>query len=303
MTTVAHTQARTRSAGTKLPYLFLLLPMLFLGVVVFYPLGREIWISFTDAAISNPNGGDFIGFANYREVLASPQLRQSLSVTVLYTAATVVTSLVLGVISALAVDRPFPGRAIARAILLFGWAVPNVAAALIWTWMYNQQSGILNKAVTSLGGAPLGWLTDSNLAIWSVTLTTVWQVTPFVMLTTLAALQGVPPELREAARIDGADPLNVFRTATLPHIRPAIGLSALLATVWTIRRFEIIYLLTGGGPLGTTSTLVIQLRREAFENYDLGAAATFGVVGLVVSLLVTAVYFAFERRTKEGSAS
>ncbi|MGK9219462.1 MULTISPECIES: carbohydrate ABC transporter permease [unclassified Microbacterium] len=303
MTTLASLPARTPSHGRAVPYLFLMLPMLFLGVVVFYPLAREIWISFTDAGIANPNGGDFIGLGNYEEVLASPQLRQALGVTALYTVATVVASLIIGVVSALAVDRPFPGRSIARAVLLFGWAVPNVAAALIWSWMYNQQSGVLNALVTALGGSPIGWLTDSSVAIWSVTLTTVWQVAPFVMLTTLAALQGVPPELREAARIDGADALNVFRTATLPHIRPAIALSALLATVWTIRRFEIIYLLTGGGPLGSTSTLVIQLRREAFENYDLGAAATFGVVGLAVSLAVTVLYSLIEGRRKGGAAS
>jgi multiple sugar transport system permease protein len=290
--------ARRRTAPHLTPYLFLILPLLLLCAVIFYPLGREIWISFTDANAARPNGGDFIGLDNYRQILSTPELANSLRVTVVYTFATVVFSVLLGVISALAVDNPFPGRAIARAILLFGWAVPNVAAALIWLWMYNESSGVFNDIATGLGASPIGWLTSTDIAIWSIVLTTVWQVSPFVMLITLAALQGVPSEIKEASRVDGADSLNVFRNVIMPHIRPAVALGALLVTVWTIRRFEIIYLLTGGGPLNSTSTLVVSLRRQAFENYDFGMAATYGVVGLGLSLLVTAIYFLAEGRGK-----
>jgi multiple sugar transport system permease protein len=293
---------RRRTATRSTPYLFLILPLLLLGMIIFYPLAREIWISFTDANAAQPNGGDFIGIANYRQIFSTPELANALRVTIVYTAATVVFSVVLGVISALAVDRPFPGRSIARAILLFGWAVPNVAAALIWLWMYNESSGIFNEVITGLGGPTVGWLTSTDVAIWSVVLTTVWQVTPFVMLITLAALQGVPGEIKEAARIDGADPISVFRDVTMPHIRPAVALGALLVTVWTIRRFEIIYLLTGGGPLNSTSSLVVSLRRQAFENYDFGMAATYGVVGLVLSLLVTGIYYLVEGRGKVKTA-
>lgn len=284
MTTLQTTSRAARRARAT-PYLFLALPMVFLGLIVFFPLAQEIWISFTDASIARPTGGDFIGLENYREVLASPALANALWVTLVYTVAVVLVSVALGVVTA-------------RAILLFGWAVPNVAAALIWVWMYNQNSGVLNSFLSGVGAPSVGWLTSTDIALWSVVLTTVWQASPFVMLITLAALQGVPAELREAARVDGADALNVFRTATLPHIRPAIALGVLLTAVWTIRRFEIIYLLTGGGPLNSTSTLVVSLRRAAFEDYDLGAAATYGVIGLVLSLIVTAVYYVAEGRRK-----
>lgn len=289
----------SRPAPKLTPYLFLVLPLLLLSGIIFYPLGREIWISFTDASVQRPNGGDFIGLENYRQILSTPELFNALRVTIVYTVATVIFAVLLGLVSALAVDRPFPGRSIARAVLLFGWAVPNVAAALIWLWMYNEESGIFNGIVTGLGGPAIGWLTSTDVAIWSIVLTTVWQVSPFVMLITLAALQGVPSEVKEAARVDGADSLNVFRNVTMPHIRPAVALGALLVTVWTIRRFEIVYLLTGGGPLNSTSTLVVSLRRQAFENYDLGMAATYGVVGLVLSLVVTAIYYLAESRGKE----
>ena len=227
---------------------------------------------------------------------ATRRFFDSLGITVRYTVASVVLSVALGLVAALAIDRPFPGRAVVRCILLFGWAVPNVAAALIWLWIFNGQSGVLNDVTAALGLGRQLWLTSTALALPSLLAVTVWQVAPFVMLVMLAALQSVPGEIREAARIDGADALNVFRTATLPHIVPALQLVALLVAVWSIRRFDIIYLLTGGGPVGSTSTLVVRIRQTAFEDLDLGLASAYGVVGLVLALLVAAAHRAVEQR-------
>jgi multiple sugar transport system permease protein len=117
-----------------------------------------------------------------------------------------------------------------------------------------------------------------------------------VMLVVLAALQSVPEEVREAARVDGADALSVFRAVTFPHIRPSVQIVALLVAVWSIRRFELIYLLTGGGPIGSTSTLVVKLRQVAFENYDLGMAGVYGAIGLVLALLVAAAHYLIDQR-------
>jgi multiple sugar transport system permease protein len=119
------------------------------------------------------------------------------------------------------------------------------------------------------------------------------------MLVVLAALQSVPEEVREAARVDGADSLSVFRAVTFPHIRPSVHIAALLVAVWSIRRFELIYLLTGGGPLGSTSTLVVKLRQVAFENYELGMAGVYGAIGLVLALLVAAVHYLIDQRRLE----
>ncbi|MFC0410306.1 carbohydrate ABC transporter permease [Roseomonas elaeocarpi] len=286
-----------RGAGRALlPYAFLAAPMAYLGVFMFWPLGRQIWISLTNTRIVNPNGGSFIGLRNYERLLDDPSFYGSLWTTAVYAAVSVVLGVLLGVISALAIDRPFPGRAVVRSVLLFGWAMPNVATALIWLWMFNEQSGVLNTVVEALGLGRFAWLTSTTLALPSILLVTVWQVAPFVMLVVLAALQSVPGELREAARIDGADALNVFRTVTLPHIIPSVQLVSLLVAVWSIRRFDIIYLLTGGGPLGSTSTLVVRIRQVAFEGYQLGLASAYGVVGLVLALLVAALHIAVERR-------
>ena len=292
---------RPRRSGA-VPYLFILPPLAYLAVFMFGPLLQQVWISFTDTKLLNPTGGTFNGVDNYTRLLSGEQLPRSLWVTVVYTALSVVFGVAFGLVAALAISRPFRGRAIARSIMLFGWAVPNVAASLIWLWMFNEQSGVLNRIVGRFGGSDVAWLTSTDWALWSVLAVTVWQVAPFVMLVVLAALQSVPEEVREAARVDGADQLNVYRNVTFPHIRPTLSLVAVLVAVWSIRRFEIIYLLTGGGPLGSTSTLVVSLRQAAFENRDLGSAGAYGVIGLILALLVAAVQIAFERRVQKEDA-
>ncbi|QGH68458.1 carbohydrate ABC transporter permease [Pseudactinotalea sp. HY158] len=279
----------SRFRTQAMPYLLLLVPVLYLSVVLFWPLGKEVWMSFTDTRLMSPNDGNFIGLENYRALLTSGELPYSIWVTLAYTAATVVCSTALGVCAALLLNRPFVGQTLSRSVLLFGYAVPSVAAVLGWYWIYNERSGILNRVSEALGFGPQAWLTSSEWALISITVVTVWQVTPLVMLVVLAALQSVPEEVREASRIDGADPLNVFRNVTFPHIRPSVELVALLVMVWTIRRFELVYLLTGGGPNNRTSTIVVSLQQMAFENQSLGKAAVFGVIGLVLALLLAGV--------------
>ncbi len=278
------------------PYAFILPPMIYLMVFMFWPLARQMYMSFTNTRIINPNRGRFIGLGNFERLFEDPAFYLSLKVTLVYTVLTVIIGVTLGLIAALAIDRPFKGRSVVRAILLFGWAVPGVAASLIWLWMFNERSGILNRVAELIGLGRFSWLTSTDYALGSVLAVTVWQVAPFVMLVVLAALQSVPEEVREAAKIDGADPISTFRAVTLPHIRPAVQLAALLVTVWSIRRFDVIYLLTGGGPLGSTSTLVVKLRQTAFEGHELGMASAYGAVGLVLALLVAAIHYVAEQR-------
>lgn len=279
-----------------LPYAFILPPMIYLMVFMFWPLSRQMYMSLTNTRIVNPNRGRFIGLGNYERLIEDPAFYLSLKATLTYTVLTVVIGVALGVVAALAIDRPFKGRAVVRAILLFGWAVPGVAASLIWLWMYNERSGVFNRITELLGIGRFSWLTSTDYALGSVLAVTVWQVAPFVMLVVLAALQSVPQEVREAARIDGADGISTFRAVTLPHIRPSIQLAALLVAVWSIRRFDIIYLLTGGGPLGSTSTLVVKLRQTAFEGHELGMASAYGAVGLALALMVAAIHYTVEQR-------
>lgn len=284
-------------------YVFIVPAIAYITVFAIVPMLRGLWLSFTDTKLINPSGGDFIGLENYTFLLGSNPFWNTILTTVVYTAVTVVCSLILGTGAALALNRAFKGRAIARALMTFPYAMPTVAASLIFIWIYNPASGVLNEVVGGFGIGQIGWLTDPQFGLFSVLLATVWKVFPFVMLVVLAALQSVPDELHEATRIDGADALSSFRAIVLPHIMPTLRVVALLMTIWSIRRFEIIYLLTGGGPVETTNTVVVSIYRRAFSDQDLGTAAALGMLGLVLSLIVTVAFFFVERRETRKEAS
>ncbi|RXZ49503.1 sugar ABC transporter permease [Agromyces fucosus] len=276
-------------------YLFVLPAILYLTVLTVFPLVRGIILSFTSTKLVNPSGGRPVGFENYEYLLSSERFWNSVVTTLLYTLFTVVFAVVIGTCGALLLNTAFRGRGIVRAVVTIPWAVPTVAAALIFVWIYNNEAGVLNRATGALGLGEHGWLIDPAFGLFSVTLATVWKVMPLVMLVMLAALQSVPQELREATWVDGANRWQSFRAVTLPHITPTIRVITLLMTIWSIRRFEIIFLITGGGPLDATNTLVVNVYRTAFQDQNLGRAAAIGALGLVLSLLVTIVYFILEQ--------
>lgn len=285
-------------------YIFITPAVAYLATFILYPLIRGVQLSFTTTRLVNPSGGKYVELDNYAALLGSGQFWNSLFATLIYTAATVIFALVIGTGAAVLVNRPFRGRAVIRAIMTFPYAMPTVAAALIFIWIYNQSNGILNTGMEVFGMGQAGWLTDPQFGMASVVIATVWKVFPFVMIIMLAALQSVPEELLEASRVDGADALSTFRAIVLPHLMPTLRIVALLMTVWSIRRFEIIYLLTGGGPVERTNTLVINIYRQAFSNQQLGMAAAIGVLGLLLSLTAAGAFFLIERREerREGSA-
>ena len=174
------------------PYAFVAAPLAYLTLFVFGPLMRQVWMSFLDTRLMNPTKGKFIGLENYRDLLSDDQFYTSLHITILYTFLTVVLGVLVGTISAMAMDRPFRGRAVIRAILLFGWAVPSVAATLIWLWIFNGSSGVASDITEWMGIGRIQWLTSIDWALTSIMFVTIWQVSPFVMLVMMAALQSVP---------------------------------------------------------------------------------------------------------------
>ncbi|WP_238007100.1 sugar ABC transporter permease [Dactylosporangium sp. AC04546] len=285
------------------PYLFVGGAAVYLLVFTATPLLRGVLLSFTDTKLLNPRGGEYVGLDNYRDLLVDERFGSSVLTTILYTACTVAGSLLLGTAAAFAINNRFRGRAVVRAVLTMPWAVPSIAVVLVFTWIFNVGDGVANRSLAVLGIGEQGWLIDPDLGLLSVTAVSVWKVFPFIMLVVLAALQSVPAEVRESARVDGADHLTTVKEIVLPHIAPTLRILALLMTIWSLRRFEIIYLLTGGGPVDATNTLVINVYREAFANSDLGRAAALGMLGLCLSLVVTVVYFVVERRSARREAS
>lgn len=289
-----------RGSGRAIPEwvsanLFLAAPMLFLTVMLFLPLLKEVWLSFTNTRLTNPNVGAFVGLGNYRTLLASPELLQVLRNTVVYTVGSAALSLAGGIVSALVIDTKFRGHNIARAVLAAPWSVPGVAAALIWLWMFND-TGVLNRILGLVSVRPVSWLSSPHWAMVSVIVVTAWLYAPLVMIIVLAALQAVPGELIEASRIDGASPLSTFRYVTWPRILPTVRLVAVLLTIWCLRRWDVITVLTGGGPVNATSTVVVATQQQAFTYQQVGMGAAYAMIGILLAAVLAGGYYLLERR-------
>lgn len=275
------------------PYLFAAPVAVYLALLQLYPLLREFWLSFTGTQLLTPQDNPWVGLDNYSYLLSDGNFRNVLLVTAVYTVACVVLAIGLGLVAALLLDAPFGGRGIARALITVPWAAPSVAGALIFTWIFNSQYGVFDHVLRwmHLPFAKANWLNEPHLALPAILITTIWQIFPFSSVVILAALQGVPGEIKEAAVMDGADRFSTFKVAVWPTIQPTVLMLALFVTIWSLRRFDLIWLMTQGGPLGATDTLVIELYREAFVYHDLGTAAAVGMIGMAVALLITILYF------------
>ncbi len=286
------------------PYLFVSPVFLYLLVFQVYPVFREIQISFTDVSLLKPLAGDWVGLDNYIDILSSARFYQMLQVTLIYTVGSVVGTIAVALLAALFMNRPFVGIGVVRAMITIPWAAPDVAIVLIFVWMFNNQYGIVNYFLSQVGIIQTyqRWLDNPANAMPVVLFITIWKIFPFSALVLLAALQSIPEELFEAARVDGADQLNVFKNVMLPWISPTMAIVTLLVTIWSLRRFSIVWLLTQGGPVLTTNTLVIDVYRESFKNLHLGYGAAIGVIGLVISLMATGIYFFLTQR-KEAEES
>jgi len=288
-TTPARSRRRRRALESRwTPYIFLAPAALYILLFQGVPLAQEVWLSFTRTNLLNPTLNVWVGLDNYERVFTDPSFRQTLVTTLVYVVSCVVGSVGLGLLVALLLNGRFPGRGVARALITVPWAAPGIAVALIATWMFNAQYGILSKVLVALGIDPgaSGVLDNPSLALPAVLATTIWQLVPFVAVVLLSALQAVPQELVEAAQVDGAGRWTIFRVVTFQVLKPTLGLVAVLMTIWSLRRFELIWLMTRGGPLGTTRTLVIDLYAEAFDSKQLGVAAAIGMVWIVISLIV-----------------
>ncbi|MDI1270511.1 MAG: sugar ABC transporter permease [Polaromonas sp.] len=299
----SHGKSKAKLDGHPLmPYLLVAPATLYLIVFQVYPLFQELWLSFTATSLLNSSQSQWIGLENYRELFSDPDFRKSILITLVYTITCVFSAVTLGLLSALLLDSPFFGRGFARAVVTIPWAAPPVAVALVAIWIYNAQYGIFGHILRFFGiqAGTVNWLDSPELALVAVLLTTVWQIFPFASVVLLAALQGVSHEQREAAIIDRADRLSVFKAVVWPTIKPSVMLLALFSTIWSLRRFDLIWLLTQGGPVGSTNTLVIDVYRRAFVNQQLGQAATVGMVGVAIALVVTVIYFRYTANVEKA---
>ncbi len=274
-----------------------------LAAIAGWPLIRTIWFSFTDADLSDFSRYDFVGFANYLGrfngewdgVLADPVWWRSLWNTVWFALVSVSLETLLGLVFALVLAASFLGRGLLRAIVLIPWAIPTVVSARMWNWMLNDQFGIVNDLLMKLGviAAPVAWTADAGTALWAVVIVDVWKTTPFMALLTLAALQLLPQDLYEAARIDGVHPFKVFMRVTLPLIRPALLVAVIFRALDALRMFDLVYVLTAGG--SDTMSISSYARQQLVDFQEVGFGSAAATLVFLVVALMTVVYLTLTR--------
>ncbi|WP_299257994.1 carbohydrate ABC transporter permease [uncultured Kushneria sp.] len=298
---------RVRRQRVRAAWLFLTPMLIVLAAVAGWPLIRTFWFSLTDASLSSLDGAQFIGVENYLVfddgwygILADPLWWQSVWNTLYFTLVSVSLEAVLGVIVALVLNARFRGRTLVRAAMLIPWAIPTVVSARIWAWMLNDQFGIINHMLLGLGliDAPLSWTADASLSMWAVIMVDVWKATPFVALLVLAALQMLPSDCYEAARVDGIHPVRVFFRVTLPLITPALLVAVIFRALDALRVFDVIYVLTSNA--ASTMTMSIYARQQLVEFQDVGYGSAASTLLFMIIALVTVVYLYLGRRQLGG---
>jgi ABC-type sugar transport system permease subunit len=260
-------------------------------LIALFPLAWTVWESLHLHDLRMPwLGRPFVGLDNYLEALGDERFREALVHTLLFTVASVTLELALGCVLALAMNRAFRGRGVVRAAILVPWAIPTVVAALIWRFMFDGDSGIVNAALASLGVEPPVWFVD-RLAAWvPVVLGDVWKETPFVALLLLAGLQGIDPSLYEAARIDGASAWRQFRHITLPLLKPALLVALIFRTRDAFRVFDLVYVMTGGGPGTATEPIALYTFTSLLQNLRFGYGSALSVLVFLVAFLLALGY-------------
>lgn len=286
----------------KLALVFMLPAIIFMGFVVVYPLLTTIYDSFFDASLVRPQtAGTFLGLANYGKLLLDPGFWTTLRRTIVWTLGSVAGKTIIGLTLALLLKPSFRGKGIYRFLVLIPWATPQVIGAVIWKWFFNGQYGMFNYLLISFGLiteriSVLGNTTSAFLAAMGVDM---WFGIPFMTMVLLAGLQSIPEELYDAAAVDGATGVRQFWTITLPLLLPIFTVATNLSVVWTFNSFNVIQTMTGGGPVGATEILVMRTYKEAFGRYDIGMAATYSTVILVILMLFSLLYWRLLRQRRE----
>ncbi|AYG64665.1 MULTISPECIES: sugar ABC transporter permease [unclassified Rhizobium] len=283
---------------------FLMLPLLVVMVAVIgWPLVDTVGLSFTDAKLVG-TGGNFVGIDNYAKMLANSNFQRTLITTAWFAIVSVAAEMVLGVLAALLLNQDFKGRGVLRALMILPWALPTVVNATLWRLIYNPEYGALNAALTQLGllDAYRSWLGEPGTALTALIVADCWKNFPLVALIALAALQAVPRDITAASLVDGAGPFKRFRFVILPYLVGPLMVALVLRTIEAFKVFDIIWVMTRGGPANSTRTLSILVYQEAFSFQRAGSGAS---LALIVTLLVTvlaAAYAALVRKTA-GSAT
>ena len=286
---------KSYNAQTYLAYALIAPAALYIVLIVAWPLLETIRLSFTNSSLA---GEDYVGFENYQKMLSSKKFNGIVTRTFVWMFFSVSLKLIIGLIGAVLLNANLKGRSIFRVLVMPPWVVPIAIGMLGWLWLYNGYFGIIAGVGMRTGilDGPFGFLAYKQSAFISTIIADVWVGTPMVTVFFLAAMQGVPRDLYEAAYCDGASRWDRFFKITLPQITPVIITMSLLSAIWTFNSFEIIWILTEGGPRGATTTLIIDTYKQALGSYKFGRGAARAVVVMILLTLFAGFYLALLAR-------
>ena len=279
-------------------FLFLLVPVLLLAALKIWPVFYNLYLSFTRYEIFEPPR--FVGLKNYNYVFSNSVTRQSIVNTLLFTIEAVPIGTALALTIAKLLDQSIRGRVFLRTLYYLPVVSSVVVSAMIWRWIYSPQHGLLNYFLGAVGIPPQNWLNDPNLALISLVIVTIWGSIGSNMVIFLAGLQDIPQDVIEAARVDGANPLQSFLFITVPMMRPVILFVVVTFTISIFRNFGLIFMLTQGGPFNRTNTMVWEVYQNVFGYLRLGRGAAISVVMLAIVLVLTLISFRVLRERQGG---
>ena len=273
-------------------WLFVIPALVIVGALLIYPIFSSSFFSLTTKHLTKPNY-KFIGFANYISVLSDPDFYKSFLISVLWTVCSLLGQIAIGFSAALALHRVKCFKGIYRILLIIPWAFPSIVIALAWKWILNGVSGFIPHILVNLGLAKElpQFLSDGGLVFGTLIFINIWFGAPMIMVNVLSALQTIPTDQYEAAQIDGASKLQQFKHITLPHIRVVVGLLVVLRTIWVFNNFDLIYLITGGGPANATTTVPIYAYNTGWGIKLLGKSSAVTMLLLLFLLIVCTIYF------------
>ncbi|MGH9040136.1 MAG: carbohydrate ABC transporter permease [Acidimicrobiia bacterium] len=276
--------------GRALPWLLLAPAGAIVFGLVLYPVGRTFWLSFQDAGLAYLARGEsrFVGLDNYADLATDPHLRRVFITTAAFGFTCVAATMALGLAVALLLNQRFRGRAVLGVLVLLPWAVPRVAAGVVWRWMFHDQYGLVNWILPGFEG--FSWFNERLSAFFAIGVVVVWQSFPFVALSLLAGLSSIPPEVQEAARVDGASPVQTLRHITLPMLKPLLLVLVVVSTIWDFKIFDQVFVMTEGGPARSTEVAAITVYREAFGRLHLGTAAAMAMALFAILAVMTMLY-------------
>lgn len=282
-----------RISESKTAFTYLVPSIVLIFFTIIFPMIYAFIMSFMETSFVAGNlTYDFVWFANYLKLLSDPRIPTILANTIIFTVVSVLGTLIMAFAISLTIHHGAWGTWFFKRLFLIPWALSNVVNALMWQWMYSAQNGIFNEILLSIGviDESIMWLNNEATALGALIIADIWKSTPFAALLILAALQSIPKELYDASKVDGAGAIAQFRNIVLPTIKPVLLVVLTIQTMWTLRVYDLIAVLTNGGPVDSTMVINVYAYNQAFRYQDIGYGSALAYVITFITLCITVLY-------------